>query len=255
MTNRDSNWWREECNYISSVTDKKGRVKEMNNDPAIFRRYAEMQRDLAESDGAYDAATYIQQCIDDLPVTRKRNPLTRIKRKDIKTQPSQSTGEPPSARLIKRRQRTANQIVPGIYANPLVRVKSRAADSQRPRKTKTARGRVTETKSPSRRLLKRRDYTDAAPAGFYANPKDRRYQGVYVDKRDGGFEYGMDAVTPVRFVFTVNKSAPKFAYRSWALPANVISNDHFQSWARGANGQVFSSLRNLQSTIKKISGI
>lgn len=73
----DANWWREECNYISRVMDRGGRVKEMNSSPATFRRYCEMQRDAAERDGVFDAATYIQEVIDDLPAPRSENPLAK----------------------------------------------------------------------------------------------------------------------------------------------------------------------------------
>lgn len=58
--------WREECNYIDRVADKKGAVPEMNNDKATFVRYCEMQRDSATRDGQDDAATYIQHVLDDL---------------------------------------------------------------------------------------------------------------------------------------------------------------------------------------------
>lgn len=71
-----ANEWREECNYISRVMDKGGRVKEMNNDPAVFRRYCEMQRNSAEKAGFHDAALYIQEIIDDLKPT-KRNPAAK----------------------------------------------------------------------------------------------------------------------------------------------------------------------------------
>lgn len=68
MTQRvfDANWWREECEYISSVTDKLGNVKEMNYNLNTFLRYCKMQRDRAEHEGFYDSAQYIQHCIDDL---------------------------------------------------------------------------------------------------------------------------------------------------------------------------------------------
>ena len=58
--------WARECEYISDVTSKQGRVKEMNNDQRVFLRYCEMQRDCATRDGKHDSATYIQHCIDDL---------------------------------------------------------------------------------------------------------------------------------------------------------------------------------------------
>lgn len=164
MTKRDANWWREECSYISGVCDKKGRVKEMNNDPDVFRRYCEMQMKLAESDGFYDAATYIGECIDDLPTTRKKNPLTRVK----VNSPSMATGQPPSKRLIARRKKTA-KAPPGIYANPKART-TFTKDSQRPRWSDAAQD---YTQAASRRLVSRRKKTATAPMGFFANPVER----------------------------------------------------------------------------------
>ena len=58
--------WVAECDYISHVTGKAGRVKEMNYDKPTFVRYAKMQRDAAKRQGRFDAAQYIQHCIDDL---------------------------------------------------------------------------------------------------------------------------------------------------------------------------------------------
>ena len=58
--------WREECNYIDRVADKKGAVSAMNNDKATFIRYCEMQRDSATRDCQHDAATHIQHVLDDL---------------------------------------------------------------------------------------------------------------------------------------------------------------------------------------------
>jgi hypothetical protein len=63
---RTSQDWTDECRYISEVTDKKGRVKEMNYDKAVFVKYCVMQRDAATKQGFFDSATYIQHCIDDL---------------------------------------------------------------------------------------------------------------------------------------------------------------------------------------------
>lgn len=75
MKKHDENYWREECNYISRVCDKNGKVKEMNNDTAVFRRYCEMQQNQARKEGYGDVVQYIQHCIDDLPMTK--NPRKR----------------------------------------------------------------------------------------------------------------------------------------------------------------------------------
>jgi hypothetical protein len=70
-----ANDWRDECNYISATTEdiKHGArhvraraLASFNGDRACFLRYCAMQRDDAERCGFYDAALYIQECIDDL---------------------------------------------------------------------------------------------------------------------------------------------------------------------------------------------
>lgn len=63
----------------------------------------------------------------------------------------------PSARLVERRLKTAAMPMPGVWANPLVRVKvgSKSMASKSP---------------PDSRLRARRRLTDKAPPGFYANP-------------------------------------------------------------------------------------
>lgn len=111
--------------------------------------------------------------------------------------------------------------------------------------------------APSSRLLKRRRKTVAAPRGFFANPGARKpagYRSVYVDTRDGGFEYGMDAVTPVRFLFSVakNLSAKRYA---WTLPDSVWKSPDFQAWARGANGGVICSLNELKQRLRLFAGL
>lgn len=58
--------WQAETRYISDVTDKHGKVPEMNNDVSVFVRYCEMQKKQAESAGHFDVASTIQHCIDDL---------------------------------------------------------------------------------------------------------------------------------------------------------------------------------------------
>lgn len=67
--------WKEECQYISNVTDKVlhsdlgEKHKAMRNfgyERSCFESYCEMQRDVAARDGFDDAAQYIQHCLDDL---------------------------------------------------------------------------------------------------------------------------------------------------------------------------------------------
>ena len=98
----------------------------------------------------------------------KQNPLTRIKKSKIRTQPSQLTGLDPDERLIRRRKKTAAQPIPGIYANPLTRVRV-TSPSQRMHE-----GADGPTDSPTGRLRQRRKITQKAPPGFYANPETLR---------------------------------------------------------------------------------
>jgi len=159
----DANFWREECNYIAAVTDKKGRVPAMNNSTAVFRRYCEMQRNTAEREGFFDTATYIQECIDDLPATRERNPLTRVKVKS----PAQRGGAAPDARLTKRRKVT-QKAPPGFYANPTPRLQSPTQKSQRDH-WDAKRERYTD--KASIRLQTRRAKThNLGMPGVWANP-------------------------------------------------------------------------------------
>lgn len=108
--------------------------------------------------------------------TVTQNPTPRIKRGKAASQPSQATGLPPSERLVKRRRATAKQPMPGVWANPLTRVRV-TSPSQRMRE-----GADGPTDSPSGRLRTRRKTTKAAPAGFYANPapslKDLVFQSM-----------------------------------------------------------------------------
>ena len=144
----------------------------------------------------------------------------------------------PSPRLVQRRLKTHHQKMPGVWANPLVRVKV---------KSPAQRGKA----APDGRLMARRKTTDKAPAGFYANPgKLKPYVSAEVMKADGGWEYGMDAVTPVRFEFTTVARERKGAYKSWKLPPSAIKNPDFQIWARENGGQVVMSLRALTAKIK-----
>lgn len=58
--------WVNECKYISRVTNNNGKCDKMNNDKDTFIRYCTMQQSMAEKHGFFDAAEYIQQCIDEL---------------------------------------------------------------------------------------------------------------------------------------------------------------------------------------------
>ena len=58
--------WVQECEYISRVTERNGKVSEFNYDPSCFARYCRMMAGKAEKQGFYDSAEYIQQCADEL---------------------------------------------------------------------------------------------------------------------------------------------------------------------------------------------
>jgi hypothetical protein len=59
-------------------------------------------------------------------------------------------------------------------------------------------------------------------------------RSILVDARQGGFEFGMDVVTPAEFKLSPSKdvSGRKHVYASWSLPQWLIDNEKFQSWAR-----------------------
>lgn len=58
--------WKTEVQWIEREADHKGRIASMNYDTPTFIRYCEMQRDAADRDGQFDAATSIQHVIDDM---------------------------------------------------------------------------------------------------------------------------------------------------------------------------------------------
>lgn len=108
----------------------------------------------------------------------RKNPTPRLTRYD---QPSQRerisprTGRPtktPSARLKNRRVKTHYQKMPGIWANPLTRVKI---------KSPAQRGGA----DPSSRLVKRRKVTAKAPEGLYANPVAKNQDRYAVQRQKG----------------------------------------------------------------------
>lgn len=142
----------------------------------------------------------------------RANPLQRVKINS----PSQLTGEPPSARLKKRRRKTATMPIPGIWANPLSRV-SINSPSQRARKTATG----GKTKRPSKRLTDRREYTNAMPAGFYANPVEVA-QNLGLEIRVEVKKYGVDRWI-IQSRFADANEAKRYAralhkrYPDWAI--------------------------------------
>lgn len=91
------------------------------------------------------------------------NPTPRLKRYDQDSQREHfnpKTGKMTkraTARLKERRTQTHYNAPPGVWANPLVRVKV---------KSPAQRGKA----APSERLIARRKVTQKAPPGFYGNP-------------------------------------------------------------------------------------
>lgn len=96
----------------------------------------------------------------------KANPTPNLERYDQPSQrehvtPRGKRSKAPTERLKQRRLKTHYNKVPGVWANPLVRVKV---------KSPAQRG----GGDPSPRLVARRKITQKAPEGFYANPASRR---------------------------------------------------------------------------------
>lgn len=146
-------------------------------------RFTKTRAEVVVDEGPDSTPVTEKWAIRNLTFYREQNPLTRVKINS----PSQLTGLDPSERLKRRRRKTAKQPMRGVYANPLVRV-TVAADSQRPRRTKNAKGRATTTLAPSRRLMSRRRKTDAAPKGFYANPSDVVGFPYRVESQNSGYK-------------------------------------------------------------------
>jgi hypothetical protein len=123
----------------------------------------------------------ISQVLAPMRVTKggivKANPTPRLKRAD---QPSQrarvtergTTTKRASKRLQKRRIATHYEKTPGVWANPLTRVKVKS-----PSKATKA--------PPTKRLIDRRKVTQKAPPGFYANPISKALYIVWHTARDG----------------------------------------------------------------------
>ena len=86
------------------------------------------------------------------------------------------------------------------------------------------------------------------------NPMARKSNGPFyyaLVPADGGFSFGMDSVTPVRFVFS-NRDRTRGIYRSFELPDSVTSNPEFQQFASRLPGNsIVASLNELRSMLKK----
>lgn len=183
-------------------------------------------------------ATMLREHIEE---TRDANPLSRTTI-TARSQRSRITDrgtetKVPSTRLKKRRAKTAKQREPGIWANPLTRVKIKSAPQ---------RGGEL-----SARLVKRRKVTANAPEGFYANPralKGMTFRFANVEN-DGGFAYGMDNVTPVTFVLSDRERKGHAWYRSFRLPDALIESPEFQHWA-SMHPRIIASLNELKRMLQ-----
>lgn len=66
MNKRTTFDWQQECNYCTTVADKRGNVKEMNYSAATFLSYVRMQAETAAREGFDDAAEYLALIADDM---------------------------------------------------------------------------------------------------------------------------------------------------------------------------------------------
>lgn len=148
-------WYRP----MNSSRIREGRVWRVSKETAVIAR--EGETDHLES----VSVDRVDQVLPPMRRTRgglvKANPLTRVtvdglsQRERVTKQGTRT--KRPSARLIKRRIKTASTMRRGIYANPLKRVKLNSPS-------------MATGDPPDTRLRDRRKRTAKAPAGFYANP-------------------------------------------------------------------------------------
>jgi len=98
--------------------------------------------------------------------------------------------------------------------------------------------------APDAELRARRKKTNAGPRGYFANPRTSGINSPFilwakVDTRDGGFEYGMDAVTPVSWIFGRSRKMPKARY-IWTLP----ETPEILAFIRSQRGKVYVATKN-----------
>lgn len=111
----------------------------------------------------------------------------------------------------------------GAYRrNPAKRGGKRIARAGVSRRSYLARPSQITRKRPTKRLASRRRRNLAqGRAGFFPNPTVSRARAsafrpyAKVDTRGGGFEYGMDAVTPVAWILGRARELPKGLYVWW----------------------------------------
>ena len=171
MTNHTAAWWRVQ------IEDLRGRAYAGLDNRTAYGLARELHSTAQNeySRAADKAQSDLRELMNMLDESRyaNKNPLSRVKVNSRST----ATGLPPTKRLKARRKKTDAEEMPGIWANPLMRV-TVTSPSQRKRK-----GIEGPTHSPSGRLRARRKTTKKAPEGFFANPK--KVYRVYVAKSDG----------------------------------------------------------------------
>lgn len=128
-----------------------------------------------------------------------------------------------------------------------------------PADRRAARARATHRNTPASHRAKVKANPVRKRNSIVLAEKPARHRGIVksveVWREDGGFEYGMDAVTPQLFHFTTLARASAKSYRSWKLPPSVIANPKFQAWANDHNRVGVFTLRQLQEKMKSFASL
>jgi hypothetical protein len=110
-------------------------------------------------------------------------------------------------------------------------------------------------KPPTKRTRKRREMMTVLSAGgyggVYPNPASKTPTAVYADIDSAGLTYGLDAVTPVRWVFA--SRVPKRARYSYGLNA-LKGSAAFADFIRQSGGEYYGSLASLRALLKGFVG-
>jgi hypothetical protein len=110
-------------------------------------------------------------------------------------------------------------------------------------------------KPPTKRTRKRREMMTVLSAGgyggVYPNPASKMPTSVYADIDSAGLTYGLDAVTPVRWVFA--SRVPKRARYSYGLNA-LKGSAAFADFIRQSGGEYYGSLASLRALLKGFVG-
>lgn len=158
-------WYRGGRN---GTEEGEGRIVSVDRSSDSAKAYGPLVQ-IASSDGEESASVSADAIYQVLPPMKIKpggivtaNPTPRLDRYDQPSQrehvtPKGKRSKTPTERLKQRRIKTHYAKTPGVWANPLVRVKV---------KSPAQRGKG----EPSPRLVARRKTTQKAPAGFYANP-------------------------------------------------------------------------------------